>query len=298
MKIASQFLKEQPVVPKSGAEMIEEAAKTNPLLGSGAYDKMSKFLEDRAAADKAAGEQFKRDEQARARQDLFKSMIAAGQPTGVRGIGGIAASLGSSLISSNEAAAERANKQRALEREQEMNMAKLQFELTSAQRAEARGDLNAKAEHLMKAEQIKQQMRTSQMSLVGNLAQTQAYSKAQAASIASANKNPYEPIIKMINDDRVARNLKPLSGIEALQAAVPFTSAGVGAGARSNAALEEQIRDIRKRYEPMIMTAANDAEKKKYRDMMNEAISNVGGGSGGVNSPTPVTSGKYTVTKE
>lgn len=159
-------------LPKSPADILEELKKTRPELAQPAGARMEKFIEEISARDKQDRERFKQEQERRLGRRMSDAFTGAGQemarfkPSEQKGLAGIMNLLGGfgrQATALEESDIDRLNKQRLLEREQDIGIAKMQDEIEKARRAEARGDYAAQAEHEKNVATIRTQLQANKI---------------------------------------------------------------------------------------------------------------------------------------
>lgn len=149
-----------PISPEDRrAKMMQNPEIAEALKGK-AGEGMAAVLDAIKANDELAKQRFAKQEASNQLDAISSALIAAGRGTaGKRGLlgqlGGAGAAGGESLIASNAAAAERAGKREALEREQTITMGKLQEEIAAKRRAEAEGRIGDMEKHDQKIAELK-----------------------------------------------------------------------------------------------------------------------------------------------
>jgi hypothetical protein len=269
LKKSAEMVNQQPEVPQDYASAMAAAKLANPELAQPIGSKYEQMLNDLHQRDIENRGKAAEREKARARSDVAQALIDAGEATrGQRGIGALFGGFGKSMIASRAAADERAARQEALEREQDLNMAKLNSEIENLRRAEARGDVAAQQASLTKIAEIKNAMKQNQMTLQAHNAQTSAVMRGQdidarlreteMAQRAAQSKAQ----IDAANTPEVLRINKFLQenpGAEAaLQKALPFTRAGVTGDTRMDAATLKEIAKVQEKFRSMKMAFQND----------------------------------------
>jgi len=140
------------------AKMMQNPEIAEALKGK-AGEGMAAVLDTLAKNDALSKDRFKQQEDRNQLDAVSKMLIAAGRGTaGRKGFGQFTGALGGageSLIGSNAAATERADKREALEREQTLNMGKLREEITAKRRAEAEGRIGDMEKHDQKIAELK-----------------------------------------------------------------------------------------------------------------------------------------------
>jgi len=152
-------------MPLSPEERRAEMVKSNPeiaaALNAPQGQDITKVLDAIGLRDTAARGAFKEREGRNQLDAISSALIAAGRGTAGKkgGLGQLAGALGGageSLIGTNAAANERAIKQEALEREQDLTMGKLREEQAAKKRAAAEGRVGDMAKHDLKIAELQQ----------------------------------------------------------------------------------------------------------------------------------------------
>lgn len=156
------------------AEMMKNPEIAEALKGK-AGEGMAAILDTIAKNDELAKQRFKQQEDRNQLDAISSALIAAGKGTaGKRGflgqLGGALGSGGESLVASNAAAAERAGKREALEREQTLNMGKLREEIAAKRRAEAEGRIGDMEKHDQKIAELKVKLSEGELDRANRLA--------------------------------------------------------------------------------------------------------------------------------
>jgi len=188
--------------------------QANPGLAGSEFQKLLDKIAQQDEADRA---RFVTQEKGRTRADFWKSLIEAGEATrGQKGLGALLGGFGKSAGASEAAAADRADAQAKMRREQELGMAKMRAELEAARRAEARGDFEAAFKHKQDAEKIGRDLQ--QTEFANSMEGAKLAEQARGHSIQAANANRDPELIK------IARSLhKPgMSWEEALDRAAHY----------------------------------------------------------------------------
>jgi hypothetical protein len=148
-------------------------------------------LDKIAQQDEADRARFITQEKGRTRADFWKSLIDAGEATrGQKGLGALLGGFGKSAGASEAAAADRADAQAKMRRDQEMNMAKMRAELEAARRAEARGDFEGAFKHRQDAEKIGRDLQQTEFSNKMETAKLQEQARGHNITAAAANRDP------------------------------------------------------------------------------------------------------------
>jgi hypothetical protein len=150
-----------------------------------------------------------------------------------------------------------------LQREQDLNMAKLNSELENLRRAEAIGDVKAQQESLAKIADIKNSMKQNQMTLQANTAQTAAMIRGQnmQAETARAQTAAYRKNELFDIAERIRPQYPNLTEEQLLQKALPFTRAGVGADSKLDVVTENRLKELDKKRLMNAQIHANDSKK-------------------------------------
>lgn len=129
-----------------------------------------KRLRELEAKRSTADTQAREDIQSRRRMDLYQALIAGGEGSRGRGIGGLMAGMGQSLGRSyaERGAEEAALRTGALDRQALLE--KAQFEMAGLQRAKAMGDRERVQKHTLELQKLESQLRERQGATSGTLA--------------------------------------------------------------------------------------------------------------------------------
>jgi hypothetical protein len=162
--------------------------QANPGLAGSEFQKLLDKIAQQDEADRA---RFITQEKGRTRADFWKSLIDAGEATrGQKGIGALLGGFGKSAGASEAAAADRADAQAKMRRDQEMNMAKMRAELEAARRAEARGDFEGAFKHRQDAEKIGRDLQQTEFANQMEGAKLAEQARGHSIQAASANRDP------------------------------------------------------------------------------------------------------------
>lgn len=159
---------EMPMSPEARrAQMMQSNPEIAAALSAPQGQDMAKVLDAISARDQAARAAFKEREGRNQLDAISAALIAAGKGTAGKrgGLGQLAGALGGageSLISANAAANERAIKQEALERDQDLTMGKLREEQAAKKRAAAEGRVGDMAKHDLKIAELQQLLADNQ----------------------------------------------------------------------------------------------------------------------------------------
>lgn len=188
---AISFLRAQMNAPegpyKTRAEYLAEAAKTNPELLAKPEEGLRGMLTALAESQKSARERAMTGEGRQGLADLSQALIAAGEATrGQRGtgIGAAFGGFGKSYNPAIAAANERQAQRDALQQKQDLDMAKLQYEITEKARARAMGDVDAEMKHDKNIAEMKNQIRDDKLKAANYLAVDERTREANASSAA------------------------------------------------------------------------------------------------------------------
>lgn len=168
--ITAQMGKRGPA-PKSREEIIAALTQSNPeqaaMLKRDVEGEYLKRLEELQGSQGENDTRAREDLQSRRRMDLWQSLIAAGEGSRGRGIGGLMAGMGQSL---GRSSAERAAEEAALRdlplKRQEI-MAKAQYEMQGLQRARAEGDIKAATMHQQNLAKLENEVKKAELGVLG-----------------------------------------------------------------------------------------------------------------------------------
>jgi len=160
----------------------------NPGMAGSEFQKLLDKIAQQDEADRA---RFLTQEKGRTRADFWKSLIDAGEATrGQKGLGALLGGFGKSAGASEAAAADRADVQAKMRRDQEMGMAKMRAELEAARRAEARGDFEGAFKHRQDAEKIGRDLQQTEFANQMEGAKLAEQARGHSIQAASANRDP------------------------------------------------------------------------------------------------------------
>jgi len=285
LKKSQEMTTQQPEVPETYDVAMERARKANPLLKKPIGEDYQKKLGELSEFDKEARGKFGERETARSKRDFFDSLIAAGEATrGGGGIGSLLGGYGRASSAAKNAADERAARQEALQREQDLNMAKLNSEIENLRRAEAIGDVKSQQESLTKIADIKNTMKQNQMTLQANTAQTAAMMRGQDLQAKTSREQTAAYRKNELFD--IAERLRPqfpkLSEEQLLEKALKFTRAGVGAESKLDAATEARLKQLDVKRLLNAQVYASDPKKLAAANKpLNDEEARIRGGAGG-----------------
>jgi hypothetical protein len=285
LKKSQEMTAQQPEVPETYEVAMNRAREKNPLLKKPIGEDYQRKLEELSNFDKETRGKFGERETARSKRDFFDSLIAAGEATrGGGGIGSLLGGFGRSSSAAKNAADERAARQEALQREQDLNMAKLNSEIENLRRAEAIGDVKSQQESLTKIADIKNTMKQNAMTLQANTAQTAAMMRGQdmQAATARAQTAAYRKNELFDIAERLRSQYPKLSEEQLLQKALPFTRAGVGAESKLDAATEARLKQLDVKRLLNAQVYASDPQKLAAANKpLNDEEARIRGGAGG-----------------
>ena len=288
LKKSQDMASQQPEIPETYEVAMDRARKTNPLLKKPIGEDYQKKLGELSEFDKETRGKFGERETARAKRDFYDSLIAAGEATrGGGGIGSLLGGFGKASSAAKTAADERAARQEALQREQDLNMAKLNSEIENLRRAEAIGDVKSQQESLAKIADIKNDMKKAQMTLQANTTQTAAMMRGQnmQAETARAQTAAYRKNELFDIAERLRSQYPNLTEEQLLQKALPFTRAGVGAESKLDVVTENRLKELDKKRFLNSQIYANDAKKLEAANApLDQEERRIRGGLGGLPS--------------
>ncbi len=309
-KYLSQFLEkltdQQQYLPKSEMELLEEAKKTNPELAEKAGTRYERLMDQIAARDREDRERFKQQEKERQERRLIDVISGAGagmarmsakDQAGGRGILNLLGGIGQQAGAMREADIDRLNKQRSMEREQDILQAKIYSEIDNARRAEARGDVKSLAEHEKNIATLKSEFQKNQTTQLGKAAELTETARKnlideelkrlqlqqQAAQTAKTGLSGIEQVYNFVD-----KKFPNLTSAQKLEMAKSLTNAGIGAEGRLDAEALRKVADVEKRYGMLIAGSKDPATKQKFIDQRDAEIQSitgkVQGGGGGVST--------------
>ena len=293
---AAEYLDKQPNLPKTYMELMEEAKLKNPELAQPAGQEAQRQIQELKAQDQANAAKFNEREEAAKRQAFWDSLIAGGEATrGQAGIGALMGGFGKSSSAARAAADERRARQEAAQREQQMNVIKMNAEIENLRRAEQRGDVAEQQKSIAKISEIRNELDKNKANLGVNLGQLGvqeaqqeeakrhniAAEGLQARQIAQMG-SAYKP--QVIQMAEYLRGKYPnLSEQELLDMAVKYTNQGISGGMRMDASTMEVLRKIEEKYRMELGLYANDPKKLAEVQARKQAeINAVTGGIGGL----------------
>ena len=240
--------------------------QANPGMAGSEFQKLLDKIAQQDEADRA---RFMTQEKGRTRADFWKSLIDAGEATrGQKGIGALLGGFGRSAGASEAAAAERADAQAKMRRDQELGMAKMRAELESARRAEARGDFEAAFKHRQDADKIARDLQQTEFSNKMEAAKLAEQARGNTIQAAAANRTP--ALIQMAQE--IQRQNTGMTFNEALErASVAQQGAQYqNAEARKNAAIDKAYQEERPHDPKYISIMAKTPEERQKMLKENE----------------------------
>jgi len=293
---AAEYFNKQPDIPKTYMELMEEAKLKNPELAKPAGQAVEKQIQELQAQDTANRGKFDEREEATKRQAFFDSLIAAGEATrGQSGIGALMGGFGRSSSAAKAAADERRARQEALQREQQLNILKMNSEIENLRRAEQRGDVSEQQKSIAKISEIKNAMDKAKADLGINLGQLGVQEaqqeEARRHNIAAealqgqqigATQKLYAPEVQK-NYEFLKRLYPDLTNDQLLEKSIGMTKQAISNEGKLTAAQMVQIEKIEKEFFYPIMAAQNDPKKlEEVQRRKQERIDQVKGGIAGL----------------
>ena len=240
---------------------LAEFKRANPGLAGSEFQKLLDKIAQQDEADRA---RFVTQEKARTRADFWKSLIDAGESTrGQKGIGALLGGFGRSAGASEAAAAERADAQAKMRRDQELGMAKIRAELESARRAEARGDFEAAFKHKQDADKIARDLEQTEFSNKMDMAKLREQARGNTIQASTAARLPQ--LVQVAED--IQRKNPQMSPNEAMERAASYLASGQyqTAAQREKAAMAKDLAG-RTNFLDMQM-ATMDPNSSEYKKM-------------------------------
>jgi hypothetical protein len=251
---------DMPLSPEARrAEMIKNNPEIAAALNAPQGQDIAKVLDAIGLRDVADREAFKEREGRNQLDALSSALIAAGRGTaGKKGFDQFAGALGSageSLIGSNAAANERAIKQKALERDQDLTMGKLREEQAAKKRAAAEGRVGDMAKHDLKIAELQQLLednrrdaaksvvtddRTRSEGALNRANQLEAY---RISAAGKSDPNVQNAIRAIKEDETINRLQKDIDGLSKIP-----TKANKEAAAEKERAIANRQNEIYKSF--------------------------------------------------
>jgi hypothetical protein len=295
---AAEYLNKQPDIPKTYSELMQEAIAKNPELAKPAGQGAERQIQALAAQDTADKAKFEERERSQNLSDFSRALIEAGEASrGQRGLGGLGTGFVRSYNQSQAAANERKARQEAVQREQQLNILKLNSEIENLRRAEARGDVAEEQKSLAKIAEIRNELSKNQANLGVNLGQLATQEDTLAENIRA---HKADEVLKSRQIDQMGSVYKPqviqmaeylrgkypnMSEQELLDMAAKYTNQGISGGNRLDAATMESLRKIEDDYRLELRMAANDPKKLAEVQARKDAeIRSVMSRAGGISS--------------
>lgn len=243
--------------------------QANPGLAGSEFQKLLDKIAQQDEADRA---RFVTQEKGRTRADFWKSLIDAGEATrGQKGIGALLGGFGRSAGASEAAAAERADAQAKMRRDQELGMAKMRAELESARRAEARGDFESAFKHRQDADKIARDLQQTEFSNKMETAKLAEQARGHNIQAAQAARAPQ--VIQVAQE--IQRQNPGISFNEASDRAAALIAGGQyqTAAQRQAKAVADALAERTKMIDMQLtMTKPGSAEEKALNDQRKKVI--------------------------
>ena len=297
---AAEYLDKQPNLPKTYMELMEEAKLKNPELAQPAGQATERQIQELKAQDQANAGKFNEREEATKRQAFWDSLIAAGENTrGQAGIGALMGGFGKSASAAKAAADERRARQEAAQREQQMNIIKLNAEIENLRRAEQRGDVAEQQKSIAKIAEIQNTVEAAKSNLGVNLGtlgvQEAQQEEAKRHNIAAeglqsqqigATQKLYAPEVQK-NYEFLKRLYPDLTNDQLLEKSIGMMKQSIANEGRLNATQMESLRKIEDKYRNLLSMYANDPKKLAEVQAQKDAeVRNVTGGVAGLPQPS------------
>lgn len=269
---------------QSPREALAEARKTSPTLQQPIGSDYEQKIKSLATQDEANRKAFEAREEEAARRDFYNSLIAAGEATrGGQGIGALAGGFGRAYSASRESADERRARQEALRREQDMNIAKLNFEIQNARRAEERGDIEAQQKHETEIAKIQAKLQETRAGGYKDIAQTQQtgqyYKDIVDVQRRQAGQQQTPEFVKLV--DYFKKQNPNLTNEQAYDMATKYSKSGIAGEYAGERASSKVIADIQKKFTSQLQMARQSGNKsleEQLTNQMNEEIRRATGG--------------------
>lgn len=243
--------------------------QANPGLAGSEFQKLLDKIAQQDEADRA---RFMTQEKGRTRADFWKSLIDAGEATrGQKGIGALLGGFGRSAGASEAAAAERADAQAKMRRDQELGMAKMRAELESARRAEARGDFESAFKHRQDADKIARDLQQTEFSNKMETAKLAEQARGHNIQAAQAARAPQ--VIQVAQE--IQRQNPGISFNEASDRAAALIAGGQyqTAAQRQAKAISDALAERTKMIDMQLtMTKPGSAEEKALNEQRKKVI--------------------------
>jgi len=296
---AAEYFNKQPDIPKTYMETMEEAKLKNPELAKPAGQATERQIQELQAQDTANKGKFDEREQAAKRQAFWDSLIAAGEATrGDSGIGALMGGFGRASSAAKAAADERRARQEAAQREQQLNILKLNAEIENLRRAEQRGDVAEQQKSIAKIAEIQNTVEAAKSNLGVNLGQLATQEGTLAESIRAhkaneflqgqqigATRSLYAPEVQK-NYEFLKRLYPDLTNDQLIEKSMGMMKQSIANEGRLNATQMESIRKIEDKYRNLLSLYANDPKKLAEIQAQKDAeVRNVTGGVAGLPQP-------------
>ena len=298
---AAEYLDKQPNLPKTYMDAMEEAKLKNPELAQPAGQATERGIQALKAQDEANAGKFDERERAAQKQAFWDSLIAAGENTrGMSGFGGLGAGFGKASSAARAAADERRARQEALQREQSLNMLKLNAEIENLRRAEQRGDVAEQQKSITKIAEIQNTVDAAKANLGVNLGQLATQEGTLEESIRAhkaneilqgqqigATRSLYAPEVQK-NYEFLKRLYPNLTNDQLIEKSVGMTKQAISNEGRLDAVMAAKVAEIRKDYEKKILNAQQMKDPTLVNALIqqqNDAIARATAGVGGLTQP-------------
>lgn len=272
---------------QSPREALAEARKTSPTLQQPIGSDYEQKIKSLATQDEANRKAFEAREEEAARRDFYNSLIAAGEATrGGQGIGALAGGFGRAYGASRESADERRARQEALRREQDMNIAKLNFEIQNARRAEERGDIEAQQKHETEIAKIQAKLQETKAGGFKDIYQAKKqgeyYENIIDVQKRQAAQQQTPEFVKLV--DYFKKQNPNLTNEQAYDMATKYSKSGIAGEYAGERASSKIIADIQKKFTSQLQMARQSGNKsleEQLTTQMNEEIRKATGGTPG-----------------
>lgn len=298
---AAEYFNKQPDIPKTYMELMEEAKLKNPELAKPAGQTAERQIQELQTQDTANRGKFDEREEATKKQAFWDSLIAAGEATrGQSGIGALMGGFGKSASAAKAASDERRARQEALQREQQLNILKMNSEIENLRRAESRGDVAEQQKSIAKISEIRNELDKNKANLGVNLGtlgvQEAQQEEAKRHNIAAeglqgqqigATQKLYAPEVQK-NYEFLKRLYPDLTNDQLLEKSIGMTKQAISNEGRLDAVVAAKVAEIRKDYEKKIANAQQMKDPTLVNTLIqqqNDAIARATAGVGSLTQP-------------
>jgi len=298
LRMSVEEAMKEPTMPRSPIDILEERKKTSPVLQKPLGADLEESLKRRSEQDIKNQEAFEQRQQDARKRSFWQGLIDAGEASRLGGgIGSVLGGFGKSYGAAQAAEEDRAARQEALRRQQDLEITKLNAEIQNLRRAEERGDIEAAARHEAEIAKIKQKLSETRVATFGQAATTQeqmrharAMEDLQRQQIgASMSQAGIYARTELEKNLALVQRLYPnLSVDQQLEKAKELSSAAIRGEGAMDVAKQKEVAAIRARYLPMIQMAeqAKDAARRdRLIQEMEEAVRRAQGAGGIANLP-------------